>query len=109
MRRVLATDFGIWPMLQNQERASDQMYADPSFWGRLANYILLYDQIVIPAGNLQVIAVLRLMLGEQVFDELLRTKAIVLARYDHWLGYAGAGSGLSFLSVHDKPDRPTMP
>ncbi len=94
-------------MLQNQERASDQMYASPDYWARLANYILLYDQIVIPTGNLQVIAVLRLMLGESVFDELLRTKAIVLARYDQWFGYIGNGAGLSFYTIHDDPDRPT--
>lgn len=106
MRRVLATDFGIWPMLQNLERASDQMYSSRDFWGRLANYVLLYDQIVIPTGNLQVIAVLRLMLGERVFDELLRSKAIVLARYDQWFGYIGNGAGLGFFTIHDNPDRP---
>lgn len=106
MRRVLATDFGIWPMLQNLDRASDQMYASPDFWSRLANYILLYDQIVIPTGNLQVIAVLRLMLGEAVFDELIRTRAIVLARYDQWFGYVGNGVGLGFFTIHDDPNRP---
>lgn len=107
MRRVLATDFGIWPMLQNLERASDHMYASPDFWSRLANYILLYDQIIIPTGNLQVIAVLRLMLGETVFDELIRTRAIVLARYDQWFGYIGNGAGLGFFTIHDDPNRPT--
>lgn len=92
-------------MLQSLERASDHMYSSPDFWGRLANYVLLYDQIVIPTGNLQVIAVLRMMLGERVFDELLRTKAIVLARYDQWFGYIGNGNGLGFFTIHDNPDR----
>jgi len=105
MRRVLATDFGIWPMLQNLERASDQMYASSDFWARLANYILLYDQIVIPTGNLQVVAVLRLMLGEDAFDELLRTKVIVLARFDQWFGYLGNGAGLGFFQIHDGPNQ----
>jgi len=109
MRRVLATDFGIWPMLQSPERASDYMYLSPDFWRRLANYVLLYDQIVIPTGNLQVIAVLRLMLGERAFDELLRTNAIVLARYDQWIGYAGNGNGLGFFTIQDNPDRPAKP
>ena len=53
MRRILATDLGIWPMFQHLERASDQMVASSKFWARLANYVLLYDQIVIPTGNLR--------------------------------------------------------
>jgi len=106
MRRVLATDFGIWPMLQHMERASDQMVASSDFWVRLANYVLLYDQIVIPTGNLQILPVLRLMLGEAAFDELVRSKGIVLARFDQWLGYAGNGSGLIFFQIYDDPNRP---
>ena len=84
MRRVLATDFGIWPMLQNLQRASDAMVASSDYWSRLANYVLLYDQIIIPTGNLQVLPVLRLMLGEGAFDDLVRNKGIVLARFDQW-------------------------
>ena len=77
MRRVLATDFGIWLILRNLERVSDAMLASPEQWARLANYLLLYDQLIIPTGNLQVLPVLRLMLGEGVLDDLLRSKAIV--------------------------------
>jgi hypothetical protein len=106
MRRVLATDFGIWPMTKNLELVSDHMYASSDCWSRLANYILLYDQIIIPTGNFQVIAVLRLMLGEDVFDELLQTKVIVLARFDQWFGYVGNGNGLCFFRVEDGPNRP---
>lgn len=106
MRRVLATDFGIWPMLQNLERASDHMVASSEYWGRLANYLLLYDQIIIPTGNLQVLPVLRIMLGEAVFDELISTKGIVLARFDQWFGYAGNGAGLVFFQVQDGPNHP---
>lgn len=110
MRRVLATDFGIWPMLQNLERASDHMLASNEYWARLASYLLLYDQIVIPTGNLQILPVLRLMLGEAAFDELLRSKGIVLARFDQWFGYAGNGNGLVFFQIHDGPDRsPNVP
>lgn len=106
MRRVLATDFGIWPMLQNLERASDHMLVSSDYWSRLANYLLLYDQLVIPTGNLQILPVLRLMLGELVFDDLIRTKGIVLARFDQWFGYAGNGGGLVFFQIMDGPDRP---
>lgn len=106
MRRVLATDLGIWPMLQNLERASDHMVASSDFWARLANYILLYDQIVIPTGNLQILPVLRIMLGEGVFDDLVRNKGIVLARFDQWFGYIGNGSGLGFFQISDAPNRP---
>lgn len=105
MRRVLATDLGIWPMLKNQEWPSEMMIACPEYWARLADYILLYDQIVIPTGNLQILPVLRLMLGEEVFDELIRTKAIVLARFDQWFGYVGTG-GVIFLKAGDNPDLP---
>lgn len=105
MRRVLATDFGIWPMLLHMERASDHMIAASEYWARLANYLLLYDQLVIPTGNLQILPVLRLMLGEAVFGELIRTKGIVLARFDQWFGYAGNGGGLVFFQIQDGPDR----
>lgn len=106
MRRVLATDFGIWPMLQHLERASDHMVASSEYWSRLANYLLLYDQLVIPTGNLQILPVLRIMLGEATFDELVRTKGIVLTRFDQWFGYAGNGAGLVFFQVQDDPNRP---
>lgn len=107
MRRVLATDFGIWPMLQHMERASDHMIASPEYWGRLASYVLLYDQIVIPTGNLQILPVLRLMLGEAAFDELIRNKGIVLARFDQWFGYMGNGHGIVFFQVVDGPNKAT--
>lgn len=106
MRRVLATDFGIWPMTQHLARVSDGMVASPDYWATLANYVLLYDQIVIPTGNLQVLPVLRLILGEDAFSELIRTKVIVLARFDEWIGYAGHGAGLIFFQIEDGPDRP---
>lgn len=106
MRRVLATDLGIWPMFQNLERASDMMVASPEYWARLANYALLYDQIVIPTGNLQILPVLRLILGENVFDELIRNKGIVLARFDQWFGYIGTG-GIIFFSTQENPNVPS--
>jgi len=92
-------------MIQNQERPSDMMMATPDYWARLADYILLYDQIVIPTGNLQILPVLRLMLGEDVFDELVRSKAIVLARFDQWFGYVGTG-GVIFYRAGGNPDLP---
>ena len=64
----------------------------------LANYILLYDQIFIPTGNLQILPVLRMLLGEDIFDELLKNNIIVLARYDKWFSYVGNGGGLNFFS-----------
>ncbi len=93
-------------MLQNLERASDHMVASSEFWARLANYVLLYDQIIIPTGNLQILPVLRLMLGEGVFDDLLRNKGIVLARFDQWFGYAGNGGGLVSFQIYEGSDRP---
>lgn len=103
MRRVLATDFGIWPMVQNMGQPSEMMYQTPAFWARLANYLLMYDQIIIPTGNFQIIAVLRLMLGEDIFDEFLRNRTIVLARYDQWMCYVGNGGGLLTFAVGDDP------
>lgn len=109
MRRVLASDFGIWLALQNLERISDHMLASPDYWARLANYLLLYDQIVIPTGNLQILPVLRLMLGEGAFDELIRSKGIVLARYDQWFGYSGNGNGLGFFKISSDPSKGEQP
>ncbi len=105
MRRVLATDLGIWPMLKNLERGSDMMVQSPAYWACIANYILLYDQIVIPTGNFQILPVLRLILGEAVFDELIRNKVIVLARFDQWFGYVGGG-GIKFFHIFADPARP---
>lgn len=103
MRRVLATDLGIWPMLQNQQWASDMMVGTPDYWARVADYLLLYDQIVIPTGNLQILSVLRMMLGDSVVEELLKSRGIVLTRFDQWFGYIGTG-GVGFFRVHDDPD-----
>lgn len=106
MRRVIATDFGIWPSFSQLSTVSDSMLASQDQRAALANYLLLYDQIVIPTGNLQILPVLRLMLGEAAFDELIRTKGIVLVRYDRWFGYAGNGAGLVFFKVTGNPDIP---
>jgi hypothetical protein len=82
------------------------MLASTDYWSRLANYLLLYDQIIIPTGNFQLIAVLRLMLGDAVFDELIHTKVIVFARFDQWFGYAGNGAGLVFFQIKENPNLP---
>jgi len=104
MRRVLATDFGIWPAFDHLDRVPDAMFSSPDYWSRLANYILLYDQIVIPTGNFQILPILRLILKEDVFDDLVRNKGIVLARFDQWFAYIGNGGGLNFFQIHDNPD-----
>ena len=109
MRRILASDFGIWPIDSDVGRPSDAMVASPDYWSRLANYVLLYDQIIVPTGNLQVLPVLRLMLGEGVFDELVRNRAIVLARFDQWFGYAGDGAGIVFFQIKPNLDRANTP
>lgn len=96
MRRILATDLGIWPVLQNMEKVSDSMLQSQAFRSNLANYILLYDQIVIPTGNLQILPVLRNIFGESIFDELIKSNIIVLARYNKWFSYIGNGGGLRF-------------
>lgn len=106
MRRVLATDFGIWPVFKDLARVSDSMISSHQQWASLANYVLLYDQLIIPTGNLQVLPVLRLMLGEGPFDELIRTKGIILTRFDQWFAYAGNGGGLSFFKISGNPDKP---
>lgn len=103
MRRLLATDLGIWPMIQSQERASDMMVNGPAYWARLADYLLMYDQVVIPTGNLQILSVLRFMLGDDVLLELLQTRTIVLTRFDQWFGYVGTG-GVVFFKVGDGPE-----
>jgi hypothetical protein len=46
------------------------------------------------------------MLGEGVFDDLVRNKGIVLARFDQWFGYVGNGGGLSFFQIGDGPNHP---
>jgi hypothetical protein len=102
MRRVLATDLGIWPMFLNQNQPSDMMVTNLDYWAKVADYILLYDQIIIPTGNLQILSVLRLMLGDAVFIHLLETKAIVLARFDHWFGYIGT-LGIDSYRMDDPP------
>ena len=107
MRRVLATDFGIWPIFERAERVPDAMFTSSEQWARLANYLILYDQIIIPTGNLHILPVLRLMLGEGVFDDLIRSKGIVLTRFDQWFGYLGNGGGLSSFTLQENPEKPS--
>jgi hypothetical protein len=103
VRRILATDLGIWPVLQNMMQVSDSMLHSPEFRSNLANYILLYDQVVIPTGNLQILPVLRNVFGETIFDELIRSNIIVLARYNKWFSYIGNGGGLRFFESFSDP------
>jgi hypothetical protein len=100
MRTVFATDFGIWPIFKDHSSLSDRIIETTDYWARLANYILLYDQIVIPTGNFQILSVLRLMLGEGVFDEFVRRKIIVFARFDHWFAYH-KGEGVTPFQIHE--------
>jgi hypothetical protein len=109
LRTVLATDFGIWPVFTDMAQISDAMVSSNAQWSALANYILLYDQIIIPTGNLQILPVLRIMLGEGIFDELIRNNVIVLARYDTWFTYAGNGSGLVFFRTLKDPSKDKNP
>ena len=104
MRRLLATDFGIWPILKSLHKVSDKMVQSPECRAQLANHLLMYDQLVIPTGNLQILPVLRLVLGEDAFDELIAGKGIVLARFDQWFGYLGNGGGLTFFQVLGRPE-----
>lgn len=90
-------------MIQSQERASDMMVNGPQYWARLADYLLMYDQIVIPTGNLQILSVLRFMLGDDVLLELLEARTIVLTRFDQWFGYVGT-AGVFFFKVGDGPE-----
>jgi hypothetical protein len=90
-------------MIQSQERASDMMVNGPPYWARLADYLLMYDQIVIPTGNLQILSVLRFMLGDDVLLELLEARTIVLTRFDRWFGYVGT-AGVLFFKVGDGPE-----
>lgn len=99
MRKVLATDLGIWPIFQELHKISDAMVVSREVKRSLANYILLYDQIFIPTGNLQILPVLRILLGEDIFDELVKNKVLVFARYDKWFSYGGNGLGLNFFST----------
>ena len=109
MRRILATDLGIWPVLQNMGQVSDSMLQSPEFRSSLANYILLYDQIVIPTGNLQILPVLRNIFGEAIFDELIKSDIIVLARYNKWFSYLGNGGGLRFFESSNGPQSGKTP
>ena len=101
MRRLFATDFGIWPLFKGLEQISDAMAASQDQWAALANYLVLFDQIVIPTGNLQILPVLRIMLGEDIFEELVRQRVIVLSRVDRCLFYI-SGAGLQAVSLDFK-------
>jgi len=74
-----------------------------AYWARLADYLLMYDQIVIPTGNLQILSVLRFILGDDVLLELLDTRTIVLTRFDQWFGYMGT-AGVIFFKAGDAPE-----
>lgn len=101
VRRLFATDFGLWPTFDSDHvTVAKQMLAVASFRENLANYLLLYDQIVIPTGNFVIISVLRQIFGEAFFEQLIHEKVIVLARFDTWFGYVGNGAGLGYVRIH---------
>lgn len=99
MRRVLATDLGIWPSITDMVKTADALYLSPEHRSRIAEYLLLYDQIIIPTGNFQIVPVLRLLLGDDVFIELVTQRIIVFARVNEWIGYGGNGAGVLFFQV----------
>lgn len=105
MRKILTTDFSIWPMaVQTKPMVSDAILHSREHTVSLATYLLLYDQLIIPTGNFQIIPTLRMMLGEDVFDELVLQKVISFIRYDHWICYGGNGKGLSFFQVMESEE-----
>lgn len=103
MRRLFATNFGIWPHFSHLKvSVSDQIYRSQAHRSALANYLLLYDQIVIPTGNFQILPVLRLLLGDDVFAHLVRNRFLVLVRFDRWLSYGGNGLGIGLFSIQEQ-------
>ena len=107
VRSIFATDFGIWPRAANVEKPAGEIWASASLKARFANYLVSYDQIVVPTGNLLVLPVLRLWLGEPMFDSLVSNNELVFARYDSWLAYAGNG-GLITFKISPGPDSPKI-
>lgn len=99
MRKVLATDLSIWPGLESLHVVSDALLARRETRARIANYLLLYDQIIIPTANFLILPVLRQILGEGVFDQLVQNKIIVFVRYSEWFCYIGGGGGLGLIKV----------
>jgi hypothetical protein len=108
VRSLFATDLGIWPQFKDMHLAGDRILQSREHRARLANYLIMYDQLVVPTGNLQILPVLRLLLGEDAFDELITNDELVLARFDQWLSYVGNG-GLIFYKVGPNPDLPRQP
>lgn len=96
---LLCTDLSIWPTLDNPGLISDAIYASPLCKQNLINRLLLYDQIIIPTGNLLILPVLRLWLGDVAVCRLLEEEIVILTRYDSWLCYAGNGGGLKFFQI----------
>ncbi|MGN6366236.1 hypothetical protein [Asticcacaulis taihuensis] len=107
MRKLLAAEFAIWTKPLGSVTEADAMVFNKDVRATLINYLLLYDQIIIPTQNFLVVPVLRLVLGEEAFDYLLSSKVIVLARVAHSFGYAGGGSGLIFYTVGAGPKSAT--
>lgn len=104
MSRLFATDYGIWPLAKDTFKLSDKMLASQEHKEGLANLLLNYEKIVIPTGNFQVLPVLRLMLGDDVFVELIQSGAIELARFSSWFSYfhkSDNSGGLSFFKIMD--------
>lgn len=88
MSILLANDFGIWPDATDAHIPGENILKGVDYWGRLIDYLLLYDQIIIPTGDLQIVYILRRILGDDIFIELIRNQVIVLARFNEWYGYS---------------------
>lgn len=106
MNKLLAVDFGIWPAPMEAHVPGQNILNGIDYWGRLVDYLLLYDQIIIPTCDLQIVYILRIMLGDAVFETLIRNKVIVLARFNAWYGYLDTGKAgeIQFITKYIPSD-----
>jgi hypothetical protein len=99
LNSLLCTDLAIWPSLGDPVPVSNAILHATQLKMALVNRLVLYDQIVIPTGNLLILPVLRQWLGDRAVRNLLNDEIIVLSRYDQWFSYIGNGGGLQFFQI----------
>ncbi len=81
----------------NARKLSDSLLNSSIHKSEFINQLILYDQLIKPTSNLMAIPVLRLWLGDNCFQMLVRENIILFARHDDWLSYTGNGVGLGFF------------
>ncbi|MBI4300571.1 MAG: hypothetical protein HY677_05495 [Chloroflexi bacterium] len=101
---LLANDFFLpWDVDDPSPRLSS-FTGDAYVAGKLLEYLMFYNRVIIPTIDYAIIVPLVHWLGVGLIKELLLSQALSFVRARGFMGYGGNGLGLGMLEIHPKED-----